>query len=617
MITKSIKHILAASLLCCGIGAAFTACTDTWDNHYQATQQGAHEGTLWQALKGNSNFSNFASVLEATGYDKSLGSSQVFTVFAPTNDQFSSEQAAALINSYNQQKGSVSDDDNTVIKEFVRNHIALYNHSVSSSTNDTLVMMNGKYAPLSGTSVAGSPIVASDVNGLYDNGVLYTVGSQVAYGPNVFEYLRKDSELDSVASFLYNSHFYYKEFQADESVAGGFENGRTVYLDSVFRQVNELFGSDFLYARLSAEDSTYWMLAPTNRVWKELIDEYEPYFVYDDKVEDRDSIAYTNSRLAIMQGTVFSRTLNTDAALRDSAMSTSAARSSFREAYWGAPFLRYYQYGDGTGYSTHKPMQAGGALYGTTNVECSNGVVMKTDQWNINPLNTFKQMIMVSATGRGAIKELSKVYNPSRKDYDETVEAVPVNILSGTPYYGKLLGGNRIIEFRPGNDSTSVTFNIRGVLSNMGYDIYLVTPPAVAVDTMATAMQRLPTKLTCWMYYHNQAGERDSTLLVQAQPTTPDIIDYIKLADDFKFPCASYGLEEETPQVNLKVSTEGVNLFDLLFNRFTRTMYISSILLVPHGASWMDEQNFYIMPHGDGETYYVSKCNPTNPEEEQ
>ena len=46
-------------------------------------------------------------------------------------------------------------------------------------------------------------------------------------------------------------------------------------------------------------------------------------------------------------------------------------------------------------------------------------------------------------------------------------------------------------------------------------------------------------------------------------------------------------------------------------------MYISSILLVPHGASWMDEQNFYITPHGDGETYYVSKCNPTNPEEEQ
>ena len=616
MITKSIKHILAASLLCCGIGAAFTACTDTWDDHYQGAQQGAHEGTLWQALKGNSNFSNFASVLEATGYDKSLASSQVFTVFAPTNDQLSADQAKALIDSYNSQKSTVDDDDNTVIKEFVRNHIALYNFSVSPSTNDTLVMMNGKYAPLSGTAVAGSPIVESPVNGLYSNGLLYTVGSQVAYGPNVFEYLRKDADLDSVASFLYSSHFYRREFQADESVAGGIENGRTVYLDSVFRQVNELFGSNFLYARLSAEDSTYWVLAPTNEVWKQLIDEYQQYFVYDDKVEDHDSVAYTNSRLAIMQGTIFSRTQNSDNALRDSAMSTLAERSSFREAYWGAPFLRYYQYGDGL-YSTHKPLQPGGVLYGTTNVDCSNGTVMKTSQWNINPLNTFNRLVMTNANGRGAIKELSKVYNKDRKDYDETVEAVPVSILSGTPYYGKLLGGNRLMEFRPGNDTTSVTFNIRNVLSNMGYDIYVVTPPALAVDTMATAIQRLPTKLTCWMYYNKQDGTKDSTLLISGKETTPDIIDYIKVADDFKFPCASYGLTEETPQVYIKISTNTVSERDLLRNRYTRTMYISSVLLVPHGTSWTDEENFYITPHGDGETYYLSKCNPTNPEEEQ
>lgn len=618
MITKSIKHIIAACLLCCGVGAFLTACTDTWDDHYEGTLQSAHEGTLWQALKNNSNFSNFASVLEACGYDKSLSSSQVFTVFAPTNDQLSAEEAQTLINSYNSQKGSVSDEYNTVVKEFVRNHIALYNHSVSSSTSETLVMMNGKYAPLSATAIAGAPIVASDVNGLYSNGVLYTIGKQVAYGPNVFEYLRKDNDLDSVASFLYSSRFYRNEFQADESVPGGLENGKTVYLDSVFTQVNELFGGQFLYARLSAEDSTYWMLAPTNQVWRQLIDEYQQYFVYDKKVEDRDSIAYTNSRLAIMKGAIFSRTMNGDAALRDSAMSTVAAQGSVRSAYWGAPFLRYYQYGDGTGYSSQKPLEAGGVLNGTTNVECSNGVVMKSTQWNINPLNTFNQLIMVRANGRGSIKELSKVWNASRKDYDETVEAVPVTVLSGTPYYNQLIGGNTLMEFKPGNDTTSVTFNIRNVMSNIGYDIYIVTPPALAVDTTATAIQRLPTKLTCWLYYHNQEGEKDSTLLVSGQPTTPDIIDYIKLADDFKFPCASYGLDEETPQVFMKVSTNTVSERDRLRNRYTRTMYIAYILLVPHGTSFADDQNFYIMPHGDGETFYVSKCNTTtNPEEEQ
>ena len=38
-------------------------------------------------------------------------------------------------------------------------------------------------------------------------------------------------------------------------------------------------------------------------------------------------------------------------------------------------------------------------------------------------------------------------------------------------------------------------------------------------------------------------------------------------------------------------------------------MNIAYILLVPHGrSSWTDDQNFYIMPHGDGETFYLSKC---------
>jgi uncharacterized surface protein with fasciclin (FAS1) repeats len=592
------------------------ACTDTWDDHYQGAAQGAHDGTLWEALKGNSNFSNFASVLEACGYDKALGSSQVFTVFAPTNDQLSSAEATALINSYNSQKGSVSDEDNTVVKEFVRNHITLYNHSVSPSTDETLVMMNGKYASLTGTSIGGAPILPSDVNGLYSNGVLYTLGKQVTYGANVFEYLRKDADLDSVASFLYNSRFYRKVFMDDESVLGGYENGRPVYLDSVFRQANELFGSEFLYARLSAEDSTYWMLAPTNQLWKKLIDEYQQYFVYDETVEKSDSVAYTNSRLAIMKGAIFSRTLNSDAALKDSAMSTQAVRSAFRSSYWGEPFLRYYQYGDGL-FSQHKPLQPGGVLYGTTNVTCSNGIVMKTDEWNINPLNTFDRLVMTHASGRGSIKELSKVYNASRKDYEETVEAVPVTAVSGSPYYGQLLGSNSFMEFKPGNDTTSVTFNIRNVLSNKGYDIYIVTPPALAADTLATDKQRLPTKLTCWMYYNNVKGEKDSTLLVSGKATTPDIIDYIKLADDFKFPCASFGLEETSPQVTLKVSTNTVSERDLLRNRYTRTMYIAYILLVPHGMSWTDDQYFYMMPHGDGEVVYLSKCNPVKPEEEQ
>ena len=69
----------------------FTACSDTWDDHYSSKNEGMNDYSLWQAISQNSNLSNFAKVVEATGYDKALKSSQVFTVFAPTNDQFSAQ----------------------------------------------------------------------------------------------------------------------------------------------------------------------------------------------------------------------------------------------------------------------------------------------------------------------------------------------------------------------------------------------------------------------------------------------------------------------------------------------------------------------------------------------
>ena len=118
--------------------------------------------------------------------------------------------------------------------------------------------------------------------------------------------------------------FYRQEFSASESVDGGIVDGKTVYLDSVFRHQNDLFDSEFLDARLNNEDSTYWMVMPSNEAWSKLVDEYKDYFNYDNTVDKRDSIHYTNTRMAIMKGTAFSRTTNTDAMLRDSALSTNA-----------------------------------------------------------------------------------------------------------------------------------------------------------------------------------------------------------------------------------------------------------------------------------------------------
>ena len=589
------------------VALTFMACSDTWDDHYDKKGEGTNDATLWQAISQNGNLSNFAKVVQACGYDKALNSSQVFTVFAPTNDNFSAQEAEELIAGYNAEKGKVIDDDNTVIKEFIQNHIAMYNHSVSPMRDDSLVMMNGKNMFLTSGSFGGNQILSSNVH--YNNGVLFTIQGKAQYFPTVFEYLRKDADLDSIASFFYNTRFYRKEFVPGRSVAGGLENGKTVYLDSVFVQQNDLW--DYLWAYTNEEDSTYWMVVPTNQVWKQLIEEYEPYFNYDKNVSFRDSMAYTLPRMAIVDGTTFSRTVNTDSHLTDSALSTSAAETyTSREYMWGNKNLHYYQFGGKSAVNTQKPLSATGIFTGTDDVVCSNGLVRKTNDWKINKLNTFYQWIIIEAEEGSSVKEVSKQENSTTHDMEPTIKAVTRRVMSDNRFNGKVWS-NAFVEFQQQKTTVNhtVTFNIRNVLSNIPYDIYLVTAPALANDSNATEAERIPCKMECAIYYHDQNGETQRTSLKSSFSNNPDIVDYILLSDPekgFSFPTATYGLTEAEPQITLELKTK-VSSSELRTKKFDRTMRIDCIMLVPHGISNVDEERFEIAPHGDGDIYQWRK----------
>ena len=576
------NHIYKTVLGLAIAALTLTACTDEWDDHYNSLATGQQGGSLWDAIQKDPNLSNFASVVKACGYDKSLGSSQVFTVFAPTNSCLSAEEAQQLIDTYNAEKGKVNDDDNTTVKEFLQNHMTLYNHSVSSLSNDTIVLMNGKYAFLTPDAIDGNKFLTANQH--YDNGVLYTLGNQVKFFSNLFEYLRKDNELDSVRSFFYNSMFYRKEFIAEESVPGGIVDGKTVYLDSVYIQQNDLFDYDFLDARINSEDSTYLMIVPTNKEWKKMVDEYTDYFIYDKSVPDRDSLAYTNTRMAIMKGTVFSRTFNKDAALQDSALSTNCVMNyNYRRSMWGADSLHYYEY--------YKPFAADGALSGTTAIECSNGTMLKSDNWKIDKEQTFNQLRIIEAENMSAVREVSTVKN-SAGDDEPTVAAIIRNVpsifetapdsLRNNPFYN-LVSNNRFVEFEPQRTTVNpwVSFNVTDVLSNIGYDIYLITAPATAYDWSASNIQRLPTLIRCAISHHDQDGKVVEDEVCDRVETQSDNVNALLLAENYKFPVSTFGLDEDEPQVTIKIETR-VTSSQLRSNKYTRTMRIDCILLKPH-----------------------------------
>jgi len=180
------------------------------------------------------------------------------------------------------------------------------------------------------------------------------------------------------------------------------------------------------------------------------------------------------------------------------------------------------------------------------------------------------------------------------------------NSVDSLNFYDKVWS-NKYMEFKveePSYTSHFVTYALTDVLSNIPYDIYLVTSPAIAHDPNASSFERRPVKLRCTLYYPDEDGKSKNERLVSAESTTLDKIDYIKLnsgsqyADGFVFPTSNFDLDEESPSFKLKIETR---VSSSEFNKsHSRTMRIDCILLVPHGTLDLSDPNVVKMtPHGD------------------
>lgn len=542
------KILIAAATLTLGLAVA--SCNDTWDEHYESQKQG--ECSMWEALAGDADLSNFTAVLEATGYKPALSSSQVFTVFAPTNASFSAAQRDSVIDLYKKEKKEgVSERRNSAVREFVLNHIALYNHSVSSLTSDSILMMNRKYMALSPNALGGSGLVRKNV--ATHNGVLYSLNRQASFSPNVFEYFGKDKDLDSVANFIYQ---YNEEvFIASQSVPGEIKDGKTHYLDSVTSLRNVIL-SDI--GNISIEDSSYLMVVPTNKEWKRLLETNTTYFQYDANVPKRDSLMYLLPRLHILAGTVFSRTINPESAMRDSVMSVNSVPYSRREIMYGAYWKKYYQY--------DRPYDEGGVFYGAVNCPCSNGTVLKSDNWNMKRTDTFLREIVTEAEGATSLDSVeSKTTRPL--DY--------WRVGSASSAYN-MISGHGFVQISPsGSANTSTVFKVADVLSNVAYDVYIVALPSkyVSQDTLS-----LPTKFRTTIYYHDESGRETSFDTSDDLVTDPDRIDSV-FVGTYTFPTSSWGLER--PQVKMQIDGRVTNS-DVRNNRATKTLVLDAIVFKPH-----------------------------------
>ena len=535
------KYILMAFLPLMAL-----SCQDEWDEHYGQANPMASQESLWQALKGRAELSNFVRLVENVGYEYYFDGDRMFTLFVPTNDCLTEADVDSLTEVYNAQKSNrIKNNDNTVIKQVLQNHMAMYNYAaIASGDSVQMMMLNGKYSYLADGGVNGVKYLSSNM--LYRNGVLFTVGSRLPYFANVSEYFTMDDELDSIASFFSRYNVY--EFDASRSVPGEIVDGKTVYLDSVMNLKNVMFDE---LGYINREDSAYWIVVPTDRQWRKLYEEYKTYFNYDNRTAKRDSVENVMTHKAIVQGTVFN--MNVQPSVNDSVISTNYNKANYR----------YYK--------CLRPFDEGGVFSGARSVECSNGKVFISDNWAIDKRTTFFQEVKIEAENAYYQDSIAKCKEP----------VGTYTVPSGNPLYGQV-SGNAYVQVEPRNTAVTplIRFTIPNLLSNIGYDIYAVFAPAIASDTLAT--DTLPLKVKFSLKYNDQDGRQVNDIKMEnpeggtyVYETTPNVVDTILVARDYKIPTCSYGLSE--PQVRLTVESDRGTA-----SKYTRILRLDCIVFKPH-----------------------------------
>ncbi|GAB6011306.1 fasciclin domain-containing protein [Viscerimonas tarda] len=508
---KYINRLKTGLLLLTTLLVAYS-CSEEWDKHYDADPAVVTDKTLWDNINSNPELSDFAAILKQAGYDKALSESQTYTVWAPVNGAFDCSNM----------------DEEAIIKEFINNHIARKSITASGEMLKNITMLNGKVINFENASGASAfdDIVIKSPNILALNGILHIITSKAAYFSNIWEYLSKDVRLDSISKYIHS--FDTLVFVPALSIQGDIVNGEIVYLDSAFINANALLSR---LGYLNAEDSTYTMIVPSNTAWIEAYNRVKNYFVYSNRVTNRESYQNNYTKSAIINDLCFNNNLQESPA--DSLITTT------RHTFYQPQYL----------------------FDGAEKIEASNGKIYITDLLKYKAEDSWHRQLLIEAEDPTEREQtLCNIY--SRSAYESTISGI---------------SGGRYIEVIPtgANSNPTIQFPIKQNLSAK-YNIYCVFAPATVANPNAQNLK--PCKVNFTLNYPNSSGISTTNNFGNATfVTNPEKLDTVLVGSNFAFPVANYGLEGIS-NVTFKVIC---NVGRTETTTYTRNMLIDCLILEP------------------------------------
>ena len=592
MKTNKIHKYLAAALLT-GAPMLWSACTDTWNEHYDVTSGGmADQPSLLQNIAADPNLKNFYEVIKAIDGADLLDSPQQFTIWAPKS--LTAAQKDSIINVYKAEKAEGKKwEDNKAVVQFLQNHMALYARPVSALTEDTVTLRNLKYMSLVGTSDHSGTINGKNFGDMVisNNGILYKIDEMLRFFPNVREFTENREDMKGLTRF-YKEYDEY-DLDVDASTPGGVVDGKVIYLDSVTTMYNKVLNN---YGYIAREDSNYTVVAPSDEVWDREYEKYSKYFVYNSIVNHADSLSDINTKNSIMRGRYFNTSKNWRYNL---SQEDSLCNTLYREAQIHNPRTNVY----------YNPQE--GILKGLEKFECSNGFVYVDNKGVIDPRSTFFGRVDYDAYSP-ALYELPKdksnvaTMNSSNRTY-ETYETEQV----ATGEYDE--DGNEIYETvqtnrlkkrynfvnvtaKTASAHTEIEYTLNNTLSNVYYNVYLVTCP--------DRLNPLPTWLQVQLSTQNEKGvfgsktymnnphavsegsdvDNSDVILKQGNNqrcfvASGEVVDTILVQSAVKFDYSGYGADDGV--VKFLISSFGPSGSSYREKIYTRTLRLNEIILIP------------------------------------
>lgn len=534
---------------------SLTSCSD-WDDHFDADTSilPSQKANLWESIKNDGELTNFAALLEKSGYDKILSASQSFTIWAPTDN------AAGFNYSTLNALG-----DSVLINDFIKNHISRSNTLLSGQMNqERIYMLNRKLMHLNGSSNSEGNgaytiqnIGLSKFNIATNNGTLHKLQGLIPFTANIYETLdTTNHQIDSIAKYFRKYH--KREIDKTKSTAGPALNGEITYIDTVYSESNSLYS--LFNAYINHEDSSYTMIMPSNTAWNEAKATISQFYNYAPQFTVLQTVAAQTGT----KDTIINVSLRNPELLKDSMVNRMLVQDLFyNNNLYDNKKLKDAQTGSAVQcdslISTHrKSGEYDVKIYkedvqelfkDAVRTDKSNGAVWYTEHLGMRPWTSWNPEIRIEAEAGSALL---------KADYC-TVETTPVTIGSQNAEVSGHVSNNSYIVAKPlyAGAHPDIYISLPNIRS-AEYSVYVVFVPANITNAKADTVAH---KMQIEINYADENGKRKNLSFGNSNMNDPTKIDSLYVGD-ITFPIAYVGTGDYKPYIRIRSRVSSKENYD-------------------------------------------------------